>query len=148
MGVAIRDRERADAARMARGEDLGNSRAAVVGDQIDLVQIQPVAEGLQHLGLHAERHVLIGCDPRVAVSHQVNRNAPSQIGYAFDHMAPEVGVLENAVHKQSGRTIALLRVGNVSKRSSDTLVRIRHRGASSHYWYAPPLALQPRRIWE
>jgi hypothetical protein len=39
---------------MPRREDLGDSRSAVVGDQVDLVQVQPVAEGFQHLGLNRE----------------------------------------------------------------------------------------------
>jgi hypothetical protein len=64
------------------------------------------------------------------VSHQVNSNASSQVGHAFDHMPPEVGILEDAVHKQRRRAIALLGVGNVSEWGDNVLVEISHREPS------------------
>ena len=79
MGIAIGERQGPDAIRIERGEDLANSSATVVSDQIDLIYVQRVERVLQHLRVGGHRHVLSGCDFRVAVRKQVDRDAPPKI---------------------------------------------------------------------
>jgi hypothetical protein len=79
MGIAIGERQGPDAIRIERGEDLANSSATVVSDQIDLIYVQRVEHVLQHLRVGGHRHVLSGCDFRVAVRKQVDRDAPPKI---------------------------------------------------------------------
>jgi hypothetical protein len=52
--VAVGQRQGADPLRMARRENLRDGAAAVVGDEVDLIEAERVAERLQHRGLGAE----------------------------------------------------------------------------------------------
>jgi hypothetical protein len=67
MGIAVGARQRPHPIRIERGENLANSTAAVVSDQIDLIYMQRVEHFLQHLRVGGHRHVLSGCDFRVTV---------------------------------------------------------------------------------
>jgi transcriptional regulator with XRE-family HTH domain len=52
--IAVGERQAADAMRMPGGEDLRDASAAVVGDQVDSIDIQARAQRLEHLRLSRE----------------------------------------------------------------------------------------------
>jgi hypothetical protein len=90
--------------------------AAVVGDEVDLIEAERVAEGLQHRGLRAERDVLARLRRAVAVRDEVDRETAAHAGDAVDHMTPQIGVEKHAVHKQGGRSCPSFDIGDFADR--------------------------------
>src|SRR5260370_22231860 len=72
MGVAVSEREAANAFRVQRGENLRNSATAVVADQIYLVDVQGIEKFLEHLRISSHRYVLIRRYLGVAMCKQIH----------------------------------------------------------------------------
>ncbi len=97
--VAVGQRQRADPLRVAGREDLGHRSAGVVGDHVDAVEPERLAELVQEggeavegqVGRHVRRH------RRRAVRGQVGSDAATDVGDVPDHVAPQVRVDEDAV---------------------------------------------------
>src|SRR5262249_23161348 len=68
MGVAIGQDQAADQTGMTGGKDLHDANTAVVGDDVDLIELHGAAEGGQHRRLGIEREILVGAGTRCAVS--------------------------------------------------------------------------------
>jgi len=113
--VAVGEGQAADAPGMVGREQLRDGRAAVVRDQVDLVEPERGAEGLEHLRLGRKRDVLVLGRARPAVGQQVHRDAAAHVGDALDDVAPEMAVQEDAVHEQGGGTAAPFAIGDVSE---------------------------------
>ena len=99
---------------MAGGENLGDRRAAVVGDHIDLAKPHRLAEGLKQFRLGAQRDVLAGLGGRVAMAEEIGREAAPLAAEPRHDVAPIVAVEENAVHEQRRGPIPRFRIGHFS----------------------------------
>ena len=75
MDVAIGQDQRRQPVRMAGRKNLRDGAAAVIGDQIDLVDAKRVQHLGDHLRLRRERDILRGADLGVAEPHQVDGDA-------------------------------------------------------------------------
>jgi len=58
---------------------LRDTTAAVVADQINLVDLQRVQKFPQHVCVSRDRHVLVRRDVGFAMRQQINRDAPADI---------------------------------------------------------------------
>jgi hypothetical protein len=104
VGIAVGQRQTPHALRVERGEDLGNAAAAVVSDQIDLIDGKRVEKLSQHMGIGRHGDVLVGRDLGVAMRQQINRDAPPDIRQPCHLVAPEMVVQQHAVEEQRNRT--------------------------------------------
>jgi len=111
---------------MMGGENLGDAAAAVVGDHVDLIEPQAVAERRQHLGLGGEGDVLVGGYPGGAMRHQIDGNAAAPVGDPIDDMPPEIAVQHHAMDEQRRRPFAPFRVGNLTELRSGMLHELAH----------------------
>ena len=119
VGVAVRQRERAQARRMARGEDLRDGTAGVVRDQVDAVEVERVAELLDHIGERRQREVLVGVRRTPTVQRKVERNAAAFVRDERDDVAPQVRARPDAVDEESDVTLAHVDVAEVGARGVD-----------------------------
>jgi len=101
--------------RVARSEELDDGGAAVVGDDVHLIELEPVAERRQHGRLRVEREVLIGARARHAMRHQVDGDAAADVRDPIDDGAPQVAVQEDPVDEEGGGACAALGVRDVSE---------------------------------
>ena len=117
--VAIREREAAHTRGIERREDLRDAAAAVVTDQVHLVDLEHVHELPQHLRVRGHRHVLVRSDLRLPVRQQVDRDAAAHVRQLRQLVAPQVPVEQYAVHKQRDRPGARLGVADAARASDD-----------------------------
>ena len=80
MGVAVGQCQGSNAVGVACGEDLADPAAAVVADEVDLVDVQRVEYFGEHVGVGGDRHVLFRGDFGVAVGEQIHGDAASDVG--------------------------------------------------------------------
>ena len=107
---------------MARGENLRDGAAAVVGDEVDLIEAERVAERLQHRRLRAERDVLVRFCRAVAMRDEVDRETAADGGDAVDHVAPQIGVEKHAMHEQGGWSCPAFDIGDFPDRGGHALL--------------------------
>ena len=107
--IAVGERQAVDAPGMAGGENLGDRAAAVIGDDVDLVQAHRIAERNEHVGLRIEVQILVGAGSRLAMSKDIDRDATPDIGQPLDHPVPEVAVEEYAVNENRCGPFAISR---------------------------------------
>ena len=99
MRVAVGESEGAHSFRVQRRKDLRNPAATVVGDQVNLIDLQCIQKLLQHLGVRGRGQVLAGLDLGFSVREQVNRYATPNIRQRSHLMTPEMSVEQHAVHE-------------------------------------------------
>lgn len=87
--VAIGQRQAAHALRMLRGKDQCHAAAAVVADEVDLLDVHRIEELREHLCIGGGRHVLAGRDLGRAVGQQVDRDAAPHAAQLGQLMAPQ-----------------------------------------------------------
>src|SRR5580704_18434473 len=97
VGVAIGEHKTTDQTRVTRGEYLRDAAAAVIGNDIDLFEVQSCAELGKHRRLGVERQILVDTGSRCSVRQKVDRDAPPASGKPLDQRIPEVAIDENAM---------------------------------------------------
>jgi hypothetical protein len=115
VGVAVGEREAANALRVQCSEDLCDTAAAVVANEIYLIDVQSIEKFPKHLRIGIYRYVLIRRDFCVAVRKQVDGYAAPDVGQIHKLMAPQIPVKEHSVHEQGDRSCALFCVGNTTR---------------------------------
>ncbi len=114
MDVAIGQHQRSQPFRVMRGEDLRNGAAAVIGDQIDLVDAERVQHLGDHLRLRGEGNILRRRNLGVAEPHQVDGDTAPPMLDAVDDMAPVIAVDRHAMDEQRHRPFTLLEIGDAA----------------------------------
>src|ERR1035438_10026954 len=79
LGVAVSEREAANAFRVQRGENLRNTATAVVADQIYLADVQGIDKFLEHLRISSHRYVLIRRYLCVAMCKQIHSDTSPDV---------------------------------------------------------------------
>jgi len=110
--VAVGYEERADAGGVLGEEDLGGDASAVVGDEVDGVDLEPVEEGGEHGGLGVGRDGLVGVGLGVAEAHEVGSDATAVGVKMFEGTAPLIAVEWIAVEEEGGGALADIDVGH------------------------------------
>jgi hypothetical protein len=77
MHAAVGQRRGPPPARIMRSEDLRHRAAAVVGDEIDLVEARRIVEIAHHRGLRGEAQIKTASDARVAQPHEIAQRRAS-----------------------------------------------------------------------
>ncbi len=114
MDVAIGQDQRPQPVRIMRGENLRDGAAAVVADQIDLVDAQRIDDLGDHARLRRERDILRRSDVGVAEPHQVDGDTAPPMPDLVDDMTPVIAVERHAVDEERHRPVALLDIGDTS----------------------------------
>ena len=89
--------------------------ARVVADQVDLLDAERVAQSREHVGDGREGDVLCRRDCGRTMTGKVHGDAPSLTTESADHVSPQVGAEEHAVHEQGNRPLADIDVGDVTE---------------------------------
>ena len=108
--------QRAHASWIERGENLADTAAAVVADQVDLVDGESIEQFAQHVRIGRDRDVLAGHDLRVAVRQQIRRDAVANVAQLGELVTPQVLVHEHTMDEQRDRARARLVVGDLAGR--------------------------------
>jgi len=99
VGVAIGQSQAADLLGIRGREDLTDPSAAVVSDQVHLIDVQGVEKLFEHLRVRRDRNVLFRRDFGVAMGQQINGDAPPDIRQLRQLVTPQMTIQEHAVHK-------------------------------------------------
>ena len=102
MRFAVGEDERAHAIGIPSREDLCNRATRVVRDEIDLVQLERIAEREQPVGERAQREVLVRGRGALAVQRQVEGDRAPRAVQRGDHVVPQVHVGADTVHEHGG----------------------------------------------
>src|SRR6516164_4314350 len=62
-----------------RREDLGNASAAVIADQVDLIDLQDIEHFFQHFCIGRHGDILIRLDLGVAMRQEIDRDAAANV---------------------------------------------------------------------
>src|SRR6202011_5912612 len=73
MGVAVGEGQRPHPLGIERRENLSNASAAVVADQVDLIDLQGIEHLFQHLRVGSYGDILIRRDLGVAMGQEIHR---------------------------------------------------------------------------
>jgi hypothetical protein len=90
--VAVRERETSNALRVESRENLGDTAATIVSDEIHLIDIQRIEKFAKHLGVRGDRYVLVRRDFRVAVRKQVDCDRAAKIRESRLLVTPKMSV--------------------------------------------------------
>jgi len=71
---------------------LRDAAAAVIADEIDLIDLQGIEKFLEHLCVCSDGNVLVRRDFGVAMREQVQGNATPDVGQIFQLMTPKIAV--------------------------------------------------------
>src|SRR5262249_27057864 len=105
-------------------ENLGDGAARVVGDQVDLIEVEALAELDQQVSKCPDRHPLVRSRRALSVDWQVNSYAAPPVGQSGDQGGPQVRTGGDPVHKQSRRSDADVDVAEVGGRSADVMTMV------------------------
>src|SRR6266849_3004653 len=122
VGIAIGERETPDALRVACGKNLSDSAAAVVGDDIHLVEFHGLAERCEHARLGVERKVLVRAGACSPMRENIDRYAAPGVGNPLDQPVPEMAVQQNAMNEDCHRSRSGFPIRDVSKIGCDIFV--------------------------
>src|ERR1700737_5340569 len=103
MRIAVSEREASNAFRIESGEYLGDAAAAVISDDIHLIDVQRIEKVVEHLCICCDRHILVGCDVGVSVREQVDRYRAANTRQSRLLVTPEKAVHQYAAPKKSNR---------------------------------------------
>jgi hypothetical protein len=95
---------------------LRDTAAAIVADQVDLIDLERVEGLTQHIGVGGDGHVLISIDLSVAMRQQIHGNAPTRIGQSSQLATPDMLVQHDAVDEQRHWTGTGLGVADAPRR--------------------------------
>ena len=115
MDVAIRQDQRCQPVGIMRGENLRDRAAAIVGDEIGLLDSERVHELGEHPRLSDKRNILRPPDFAVAQPHQVKRDAAPPVLNTVDDMAPVVTVERHPMDKKRGMPLAFFEIGDPAR---------------------------------
>jgi len=108
-------------------QDLRDTAAAVVADEIDLVDIERVEELREHRGVRRHRDILIRGNLGIAVCQEIHGDAPPHVGQSGELMSPDVPVQQHAMDEQRDRSLSRFDVADPSGWSHDGAPRRRGR---------------------
>jgi hypothetical protein len=100
LDIAIRQKHRADALRIAQNEQLRHRAPAVIGDEIDLLDRKRIEQRRQHFDLCARRAALPRRDLRESQSQEIGRHAAPLAGEPIERTAPLKAAEREAVQEQ------------------------------------------------
>jgi len=124
-----------DVTLVTRGEDLRDGPAGVVAHQVHLIESEPLAQVLDHVGHRAGRQVR--ARRGAAVGREVDGDAAACAGELLDDVPPEHAVRAEAVHEQGDRSVAEFGVGDLAVGCGE-VAAVRGEGADVHVSF--PLA--------
>ena len=87
-----------------RREDLGDAAAAVVADQVDLIDLQRIEHLLQHRRVSRHGDILARRDLGVAMRQKIDGHAAANVGEPGQLVPPEMLVQHHAVDEERDRT--------------------------------------------
>ena len=121
VGITVCERQCAHAIRIERSE-IWAIAAAVVTDQVDLVDVQSIEHFPQHIRIGGHGDVLTGCDFRVAMGQQIDCDAATDRGKLGQLVAPKMLVQQHTVDEQRNGPAARLGVADATRRGRNTAI--------------------------
>jgi hypothetical protein len=79
VGVAVGEGQRPHPLRIKSGEDLSDAAAAVIADQVDLIDFKGIEHLFQHLRVGGQGDILIRRDLGIAMRWEIHGNAAADI---------------------------------------------------------------------
>ena len=123
MGVAVGEGQRPHPLGIERRENLSNASAAVVADQVDLIDLQGIEHLFQHLRVGSYGDILIRHDLGVAMGQEIHRNAAADVGQPGQLVPPQMLIQHHAMDEEGCRTGASGGVTNAARRCLDAVRR-------------------------
>src|SRR6202030_2264940 len=116
VSVAVGEGQAPHPVGIERCEDLSDPAAAVVNDQVNLIDPQGIEHLSEHVSVSGDGDVLIWFDLRIAMRQQVHRNAATDIRQSGQLVTPEMLVQHYTVDKQRHRAGARLGIADTARR--------------------------------
>jgi hypothetical protein len=114
VSITVREREAPHTLRMVRGEDERNTPAAVVANEVDLLNVESVEKLLKHSCLRIRGDILSRLDLTCAVSQEVERDTSAHVCEPRHLVTPQIAVEQDAVNKEGHRALTLFDVADTS----------------------------------